>query len=246
MSKKEKLKELYDRLIPPWSRLPLLMMLIINTGGYELFKTFTFGRTPYDWTLPLDALIPRVPATVLIYFASYPIWAFGYIVAARISREKLYRFFAADVTSKLFCFLFFIAFPTTCVRGEITESGFFAELLRFLYAVDTPLGLFPSLHCLNSWLCFMGVRGEKSIPLWYKILSCAAALAVFVSTLTTKQHVFVDTVAALIVGECFWLLSRIGALQRLTARFLEAGERYKARFFGLFKKKKENKETEER
>ena len=237
MSRKEKLKQLYDKLIPPFCRLPLWLMLIWNVGGYELFKLFTFGREPYDMTLPIDEAIPVLAPTVLIYFASFVFWFFGYIVASRIDKPSLCRFFAADVTAKLVTFILFVAFPSVRVRPEVVGEGFFPWLLRLLYVIDTPFGLFPSIHCLNSWLCFLGVRSQKSVPLWYKIFACVFALAIFASTLTTAQHVFVDVISGAALGEIFWFVSGHTPLSSLAGKTLEGADKVKERFFGLFKRK---------
>ena len=244
MSGREKLKALYDKLIPPYARLPLWVMLIVNVGGYELFKLMTFGREPYDLTIGLDRLIPVIPATVLIYFGSFAFWFFGYIIAARIDEKKLGRFFAADILVKLFCFLIFFIMPTARTRPEIAGEGFFVWLLRLLYAIDTPLGLFPSLHCLNSWICFMGVRSEKSVPLWYKIFACVMSAAVFAATLTTAQHVIADVFAGVAVGELFWFLTRFRFFRSWADRLIPYMNKKKDAFFGLFKRK-EKPEGEE-
>ena len=32
--------------------------------------------------------------------------------------------------------------------------------MRFLYQVDAADNLFPSIHCLTSWFCYIGIRGR--------------------------------------------------------------------------------------
>ena len=81
---------------------------------------------------------------------------------------------------------------TSCCRRE----GIFYDAIRFLYKIDAPTNLFPSIHCLVSWFCFIGIISDIKIPKWYKVISFLSALAVFVSTLTTRQHVIVDVVGA--------------------------------------------------
>jgi membrane-associated phospholipid phosphatase len=82
-------------------------------------------------------------------------------------------------------------------------------LMRFLYWVDSPDNLFPSIHCLTSWMCYIGIRGRRNIPLGYRIFSCLMAIAVFISTLTTKQHVLVDVVGGVLLAEgCYMITGR--------------------------------------
>ena len=79
--------------------------------------------------------------------------------------------------------------------------------MRFLYRVDTADNLFPSIHCLTSWFCYIGIRGRKEIPKGYRIFSCLMAVAVFVSTLTTKQHVLYDVVSGMLLAELSYALT---------------------------------------
>ncbi len=55
----------------------------------------------------------------------------------------------------------------------------------------------------------IAVRKQNKIPAWYKALSVVMAILVFVSTLTTKQHVIVDVVAGMLLAEFGYMISGI-------------------------------------
>ena len=118
-----------------------------------------------------------------------------------------YRFFTADLYARIICFLFFVFYPTTNVRPELVGNGIFVQGMRFLYQIDKPVNLFPSIHCMASWFCCIGIRGDKKVPVWYKIVSVMIAVLVFVSTLVTKQHVIVDVIGGVAVAELTWFVS---------------------------------------
>ena len=80
-------------------------------------------------------------------------------------------------------------------------------MLSLLYQMDAADNLFPSIHCLNSWFCYIAVRGRQEIPRWYQRFSFWAALAVFVSTLTTKQHVIADVIGGALLAEVTWQIA---------------------------------------
>lgn len=101
--------------------------------------------------------------------------------------------------SRIICFSIFLLFPTTNIRPDIVGGGIWNEGMRLLYRIDAADNLFPSIHCLVSWFCYIGIRGEKKIPKWYKWTSCLIAVAVFISTLTTKQHVIIDVIAGVVI-----------------------------------------------
>ena len=127
-------------------------------------------------------------------------------MAARQDREEVYRFFTADFISRCVCLVIFLAYPTTNTRPVIEGSGFWDLLAGWLYSIDAADNLFPSIHCLVSWFCFLAVKGQKKIPIWYKAVSFILAVLVFLSTLFTKQHVIVDVAGGIFLAQgCFWI-----------------------------------------
>ena len=143
----------------------------------------------------------------MIYILAYLQWAVGFIVISRESREHCYRVFMGELIAKFICGLFFIALPTRIARPQLEGGGFIAWLMRLVYAGDLPGNLFPSIHCLESWLCFRGAIGMKRAPRWYAPAMLALTLMVFASTLLVKQHMLVDIPAGVLVAEVGLLLS---------------------------------------
>ena len=93
------------------------------------------------------------------------------------------------------------------VRPEIEGTTVFDWLLRLTYFFDAADNLFPSIHCFVSWLCWIGVRGKKEIPKWYRIVSLLMAVFICISTLTVKQHVIADVPAGIALAELSYFLS---------------------------------------
>lgn len=201
--------KLTDRLIkimPAYSWIPLVTAFSWNMIVYSGSKIIAGDWHHYNIETQLDLAIPFLPWTILIYFGCYLFWIANYILSARQGQEEAWRFLSADFLAKCICLFFFLAFPTTNTRPEVVPEGFWGTLMHFLYTVDSADNLFPSIHCLTSWFCYIGVRGRKNIPVAYRIFSCAAAVAVFISTLTTKQHVLADVVAGVLLAElCYFI-----------------------------------------
>lgn len=193
------------------------MVVVFNFSVYWCSRAIAGNWRHYDLTIPVDGLFPLLPWTVVIYFGCFLFWIVNYMMIARLDRAHAYRFCSSDLMAKLVCFGFYVLLPTTMSRPELTGSGLFTEGMRLLYAIDAPDNLFPSIHCLVSWLCFIGLRGREEVPRWYRCFSCLFAVAVFFSTLTTKQHVLVDVFAGVLLAEgSYWLAGR-GPVRRLFA-----------------------------
>lgn len=207
--------------IPRYCIVPLLFSFLYNNLVYVGCRLIAGNWPHHQLLFSWEEKIPLVPWTIAIYFGCYIFWAVNYILIGMQGREYCYRFCVGDVLSRTVCALCFLLYPTTIVRPEITGSGLWNDLLRLLYTIDAPDNLFPSIHCLVSWFCFVGIRGRKNISRWYKVFSCGAALAVCVSVLTTKQHGILDVFAGIFLAEFFFWLGMNTNLYRIHQRWLQ-------------------------
>ena len=196
-----------ERIVPSYARIPLVLLVIINLIVYEGTQFLMLHAKHWDLALPLDERIPFRPAWIVIYILAYLQWAVGFIVIARESRARCNRVFMGELIAKFICGLFFILLPTRIDRPVVEGGGFIAWLMRLIYAGDLPGNLFPSIHCLESWLCFRGAIGMKRVPRWYAPAMLAFTLMVFASTVLVKQHVLVDIPAGVLLAELGLLLS---------------------------------------
>lgn len=199
-------------LIPSYAAFPLFFALLWNQAVYYGARIATASFPHYDLTTYFDRLIPVVPFFTSIYFLAFPFWTIGYILCARIGRDQAMTLLCGDFLAKGVCLIFFLLLPTTNIRPEIAGRGIWETLLLWLYQTDSPDNLFPSIHCLVSWLCFAGIRRQPTIPLPCQAATLFMALLVFLSTLFTRQHVIADVLGAIVIGEACY---RIASLPRV-------------------------------
>ena len=187
-------------LLPPAA---LLWNQLVYWGGAALAET----RHHYQFSTALDRAIPLIPWTVCIYFGCYAFWALHYCLCAAVPLRAR-RFFTADFIAKGVCFVFFVGLPTTMARPAVQGLNVWESLVRALYILDAPVNLFPSIHCLNSWLCWASARDIPAFSHGYKAFALCAAVAVCVSTLTLRQHVLLDVAGGILLAEVCWRLAK--------------------------------------
>lgn len=202
------MKEKSKKIIPKYAYIPLLTMLIMNILVYNGSKIFTNSLYHYNASTFIDAYIPFLPIFISIYILAYVQWIVGYIVIAREDRNTCYHFCMAEIIAKLLCLFFFFVFPTTMVRPEVVGNGLWEVLTRFIYSVDAPVNLFPSIHCLESWLCFRGALHLKKVSKKYKIIMFVFTILVCLSTVFVHQHVFIDIIGGILVVEIGILITK--------------------------------------
>lgn len=213
-------KKYLDRIVPAYAIFSLITCFALNSIIYFGSQRLMAGAKHYDLSIPLDEMIPFQPYWIFIYVFCYVEWTIGYIVISRQGKEHWFQFALADMMSRLICGAFFILLPTTIIRPEITGSGISDMLVKLIYTLDPATNLFPSIHCLVSWLCFVGVRKSKNVPKWYKFTMSIYAFLVFVSVVTLKQHVVVDIFAGVIIAEiCYYISYRKKWYQKLMKIF---------------------------
>ncbi len=212
----------------------LTVTLITNRLVFMLPRLVNRGFYHWNLVTPYDAYVPALPWTILIYFGCFGWWYYIYWLVACRDRREADRFYCANALSKIICMLIFILFPTTMTRATLSGDGFWEKALAFLYRIDEADGLFPSVHCLLAWFCWIGIRGKKDVPFAIRFASFLCALAVFASTLTTKQHVLPDLGGGLLLAELSYRLADIPALRDRYGRFAD-------RTVDLLTKKTENK-----
>ena len=196
------------KILPGYAFVPIIASVVLNVIVYFGSRIITVGMYHYDFSISIDKQLPFVAPMMVIYVLAYVHWIVGFIVIGRESRELCYEFMSAEQIAKLMCLLCFIAIPTTMVRPEITGSSFSDWLSKLIYMADSPDNLFPSIHCLESWIVCRGAMKCKKMGNTYKIIMFVGAVLVFASTLLVKQHVFVDVIGGIGVVEIGLLLSK--------------------------------------
>lgn len=209
------------KIIPKKMCMPLILALVCNTIAYFGTRIITTSMYHHNLSNKVDDMIPLVPEFIIIYWGCYIFWGINYIIGVRQNEDEAYKFISADFVAKIICLIIFVVFPTTNTRPDLSGDGICMELMRLLYGVDAADNLFPSIHCLTSWFCFIAVRKNDKIANWYKVASFVITVLICISTLTTKQHVLIDVAAGLILAEgCYQFVKRSG-FWKFYRRFFE-------------------------
>lgn len=238
----EKLKRKWKEFVFPihWL-LPVIFTFVFNNSIYFGVRFFTEGRYHFNLTSAADDLVPFMPQFIIVYFGCYVLWVVNYCMIAKQDREHRYRFFTADFYARIVCLLFFLLLPTTNTRPVLSGGDIWTEAVRFLYRIDPATNLLPSIHCMASWFCYIGIRGNDKIPLWYRRFTGISAFVVFYSTLALRQHVIIDVAAGVALAEVTYFISSHTNGYRIYMKIFEhAGDR----LMGLIRGKEHGKQEE--
>ena len=184
-------------------------MLVSNSLAFYGTRLLDIHAPILDLTTALDGRIPFVPAMIVVYFLAFAQWAVGYLVLAHEPREICRYWACAMLLAKLIGAAFFLFLPTVIERPVPEGSDVFSRLTAWLYSIDDPTHLFPSFHCLESWLFTRLFLASPRVAKPWKCASVLFTLAVFASVLLLKQHYLLDIPAGILVAEMGMLWARL-------------------------------------
>ena len=161
----------------------------------------------------LDDRIPFCEWFVIFYVGWYflILFSLGYFLLYSVeSFRKMQTYF---IITQLVAVAVYILWPS---RQELRPQVFPREnvltaVVGFLYRIDTPTGVCPSLHVAGSLAIASTWLREKRAKPWRKTVIAAFCLMVCVSVAFVKQHSVVDILAAIplcLIAEWFVFLRK--------------------------------------
>jgi membrane-associated phospholipid phosphatase len=169
------------------------IVLYLLSNHYPLFPPQMLVRTP------LDVAVPFLPNTVWLYMSEWLFFTAIYVVSEDMDNlnKYIYSFFTLPTVS---CLIFW-AFPTTYPRelfplpADLNSLTYFA--FNHLRHTDTPANCCPSLHVSGVYLSALIYLDEQRK--YFPVFLLWATASAF-STLTTKQHYFIDVVCGFLLA----------------------------------------------
>ncbi|MBQ4650866.1 MAG: phosphatase PAP2 family protein [Firmicutes bacterium] len=152
--------------------------------------------------VPIDDLIPFCEYFIVPYFMWFGMIALvvGYF-AFFAQKDKEYNQLMINLCLGMVVFLAVCyIYPNGLnLRPHLTGENIFEKMVMFLYKIDTPTNVLPSLHVYNTVCCLIAVlknkflRSKKAVVYGIWILSILIILA----TMFLKQHSVIDVITAL-------------------------------------------------
>ena len=183
---------------------PMLAITVFFLAYFHVLErpTVTSHLMP---VLSIDQWMPLIPWTAWVYFS---LWGFICVPLSFMENRRVMLFYLSGALAlSIIGLSVFFFYPTVVPAWEIDWSHY--PSLQFLKNSDRAGNACPSLHVgfamfSGCWLVWL-IR-QMRLPMFWLILSFVWGLAIMVSTMTTKQHVFVDVFCGLVLGGLvFWI-----------------------------------------
>ena len=185
---------------------------------YGIFYMLAFGyveqrKVPINIIhMKIDDYIPFCEYFIipyLLWFAYVAVTVFYFAFINKNKQEYWQFILTLGIGMTLFIVVSLIYPNGQNLRPELTGDGIFIQLVQYLYTIDTPTNILPSIHVFNSIACCIAVFHHKPFQKRKVLLTGTAVLTTLIvlATVFLKQHTLVDVIAAAALNlVCYQLL----------------------------------------
>ena len=175
----------------------VLLYFLPYTLSYFLLGNY---RTPVmDVHCALDDMIPFNEYFVIPYVLWYLYVAFAIVFFLFKDKKEFLQYCAFLFGGTTVCLLIFLIFPTSVAfRPQVEGTNFFTKIISFLFTMDNPTNVCPSIHVYAALVTHMALVRSKHIKKspWIHGASLLFAISVCLATVFLKQHSVIDGIAA--------------------------------------------------
>lgn len=153
----------------------------------------------------LDDYIPFCEYFVIPYLFWFVYIALACVYFFLASQKECMKFGTFLIIGMTLAMITCYVYPNGTVDfrpEEFSNNNIFTRLVKYLYSIDTPTNVFPSLHCYNSIAVTIAIiKSEKLKNVkWISPASIIITILICLSTLFLKQHSVLDVLGAVIMA----------------------------------------------
>ena len=153
---------------------------------------------------PLDDYIPFCEYFIIPYLSWFAYVAFGVLYFYFKNKDEYFKLCTTLFTGMTV----FLIISTLYPNGHYLRPTYFdhnnicIQLVKWLYATDTPTNLFPSIHVYNSLAIYFGLAHSKKLQnkKWIKNAALVLTVCIILSTMFLKQHSVFDVVTGTVLA----------------------------------------------
>lgn len=159
---------------------------------------------------PLDDYIPFVEYFIVPYLLWFLFLGIGAFYLFFKDKKEFLRMAAFQIAGMTLFLIICTVFPNGLHLRPVVfaRDNIFVDLVRFVYATDTPTNVLPSMHVFNSVGICIGLSRTETLKNRRLVLIGVHTLTLLIilSTVFLKQHSVTDVIAALVMSGVLYQL----------------------------------------
>lgn len=158
----------------------------------------------YQIHSPLDDYIPFVEFFIIPYLLWFLFIAVTTAYFFFTDRKGFYRLCAFMFSGMTVFLVVCTVFPNglDLRPTSFPRENVFTDLVKWLYATDTPTNVLPSIHVFNSLAASFAIAHSRALKKkkWVQPAAYLLTLLIILSTMFLKQHSVTDVFAAMVMA----------------------------------------------
>lgn len=159
-----------------------------------------FLKPKYIMYCRFDDYIPFLKIFILAYMFWFIYMGIGFVYFGLKSRDDFMNLAKFIFLGMGISYVIFVTLPSgQNLRPTLVGNDILTEMVGFIYYIDPPINVCPSIHVINSigvnavvWNSSLFANNKR-----IKISSAIATILICLSTLFIKQHSFLDVIAGI-------------------------------------------------
>lgn len=160
----------------------------------------------------IDQYIPFCEYFVIAYLLWFVFIALGFAYFIFIDQSGFQRTCFYLFVGMSLVLIIYLVFPNgQNQRVALNNENIFQTLVSFIYSVDSPTNVCPSLHVYNSIMMCISLLKSEYIKnhSYLSMFIIIIAFFISVSTVMIKQHAFIDVIAAIVLSICIYQFGKL-------------------------------------
>lgn len=152
---------------------------------------------------PFDRYIPFIKEFVVPYILWYAYLVWGMLYTGLKSRNEFYKLCIYVFGGMSICYIIYLLFPNVQhLRPNIVSNDIFSKAIRYIYSIDTPTNVCPSIHVFAAYAIHLTIstRRELESRRYVKAISFVSMLLASTAALFIKQHSIVDYIWGVVLA----------------------------------------------
>lgn len=158
----------------------------------------------YEIHSKIDDYIPFIEYFIIPYLLWFVYMLVGGFFIFFTDKKEFYKMSAFGIIGMTLFLIICTVFPNGLhLRPTVfARDNIFVDLVKQLYATDTPTNVLPSIHVYNSITIAIAVGRSKLLENkhWIKMASYIMAILIILSTMFLKQHSITDVICAFAIA----------------------------------------------
>lgn len=172
-----------------------LLYFVFYLGAFFLLEHFSVPQ--YSVHCFLDDQIPFCEYFIVPYFMWFFLLIGSFVYFLCKDKTDFQNLCFMMFTGMTICIVIYFILPNGLeLRGEIPRNNFFCKWVLFLYRVDTPTNVCPSIHVASTVAIYEVCKRSNSLKThkWRIKALYMIAWLICLSTLFLKQHSVIDVI----------------------------------------------------